>query len=464
VDCVIHIGPPKTGSTAIQYFLKQNCEYLSARGVFVPRTRRQEHAEVGLLCHDEIDGRLLLRYWGVRTAAGLVATRATIWADLERQFEHAKATNHHTVVLTYEGLAGTSIEGMRRLRCLLDPHFDRFRIVVFLRRPDLTVNSCYKNFAVRGGATSTGAFRFKGHGFVLKRWASVFGKAAIHPRIFPDSHLDRVGLMPSFLDAASLHDIDLEKCVLPGIRNRNWDARSIALIERINRHIPPNQAWQYLKSRKVIERLLAAGFPDHVPFRLSRNEAKRICDAASISTERLRRRWFPTNKVLFHDDFSMYPEKSSAAALSVDDCAYIIVQLVRLFDRRAQHALTHSLDFDNQRRRSLIWYLLPRWRERNWDGRATALIEQLNRHIPSTRAGRPLRSRKVIEWVLAKEFSKEMRRNFSSEVDATALSVDDCVRVIVQIARLFDQPVADVVPAAPDDVQYAAFGDRQIVT
>ena len=110
MKCILHIGPPKTGSTSIQLFLRDNRERLRHSGIFVPQTQKPTQQEFALLTLDEFDESRPRIRLGIRNLRELRERQAQIRPDLERQMDDARrscrlrerraATREHHVATT----------------------------------------------------------------------------------------------------------------------------------------------------------------------------------------------------------------------------------------------------------------------------------------------------------------------------------------------------------------------------
>ncbi|MFN6998800.1 MAG: hypothetical protein ACK4ST_02040, partial [Elioraea tepidiphila] len=136
----IHIGAPKTGSTAIQHFLADERAALLRHGILYPAaaTIGKAHHAIGAAIFPGRAGRL----GGVPRDAALARALADVHAEIERH-------QPTTVILSTEYLWG--VLSPDRIRRLLAAFPDwRVHVVAYLRRQDLLAQSLYIQ-AVKAG-------------------------------------------------------------------------------------------------------------------------------------------------------------------------------------------------------------------------------------------------------------------------------------------------------------------------
>lgn len=342
--CVIHIGPPKTGTTTIQVFLKINRIALCETGIYVPETKSANQRELRLAAASRVRRpKRSLASWNISDTASLEALRPTFRSSAEKWLQEAARTNCGTFLTSSEGYASMTRDDIQRLHAFLAPYCDaNFTIVALLRRQDLHANSRAKNLAKYDESAKR---RFRGINYqqLLDRWAEVFGEAAVRPVVFPDStpNRERIDLLEAFVRAAALPLEDLSRFEKPERRNTAWDYRAMAIIEEINQILPPLQDGAVPPARQLIERVLGKAWPEPQPYRMPLRRAQRLCEHHAESNAAVARRWFGREQ-LFHDDFSMY-EAAAPQEVTVRDYASVIVQLAQ--------AATKGKDQPRRRRR-----------------------------------------------------------------------------------------------------------------
>jgi hypothetical protein len=182
---VIHIGTHKTGTSAIQSFIRNRAEKLEAKGIhYVNAARTAGNA------HHELS-------WGLRGRRG---ADLSAWSEVRRELAESRfATN----VISTEAFWFTDPAAIKEQ--LGDAARD-VRIVMYLRRQDKYLQSLYKQTVSGGRKTSFPEWRdnflFRGEYLsVVRQWADAFGKESLVIRPYErggktiDAVVDFLGLL-----------------------------------------------------------------------------------------------------------------------------------------------------------------------------------------------------------------------------------------------------------------------------
>lgn len=311
---VIHIGAEKTGTTTLQEFVQLNRGQLEAAGVLVPSTPGlRQHALLTLACLDP--GRENRQ---TRSHAPF-ATDPEAWRrDFRAEFhrELAAAPEHARTLLLTTELFHTQLltaEEVGRLKALLDPFCDDYRIVFYMRRQDRLEVSRYST-NLRAGGTRPGPLprrhdRYLDYEAVLARWEPVFGAGSLVPRVYDRGWFRGGDLLEDFVDAAAL-PVRVAACTRPERRNPSLSAQAQWLLRQFNL-AADTLPWDRLPDRATTTNAVA----DHLasecpgpPMLPSRADALAFYARHRDSNARLARRWFG-REALFDDDFSAYDEQ-----------------------------------------------------------------------------------------------------------------------------------------------------------
>jgi len=195
----LHIGYPKTGTTALQAFFHQNAKVLLNQGILYPEVGKLWHAQhelAGLFQYD--DKRL---YW-------LKTNPQKPYLELlEKEVQSSKCS---TLILSSEAFTFTDMH-LDLKKFLNACGFQDIKIICFLRRQDLWVESAFTQ------VYKAGLYDFNFNSFVnsgwsmnyigsLKAWDHVFGKENLYIETLDSEmgHTDVVPVMASIIGVEEL--------------------------------------------------------------------------------------------------------------------------------------------------------------------------------------------------------------------------------------------------------------------
>lgn len=319
LQAVIHIGAEKTGTTTLQEFLHLNRKALAAGGVLFPATPGlRQHALLMLACLDPgRENRQTRTHPGF--AADPDAWRKGFAEAFHSELRAAPADTRQLLVSSE--LFHTQLLHPRevaRLKALLDPFCDDYRIVFYMRRQDRLEVSRYSTNLRAGGTRATALPRrvdqYLHYEKVLARWEPVFGAGSLVPRVFDPAEFRDGDLLADFVAAAGL-PIDPAACVRPDSRNTALSARAQWLLRQFNLGADA-LPWDRLPDRARLANALAdelGRLCPGPPLLPTRSEAEAFQAHFHESNARLARRFFG-REALFDDDFSEYPEAPARTA------------------------------------------------------------------------------------------------------------------------------------------------------
>jgi hypothetical protein len=332
---ILHIGAEKTGSTTIQEFLWLNRELLKSHGVYFPGSERlRNHSYLAVNALEEANS----NKWR-RNFANLVNDDAkisnTVKPVLNRQDQiilDAPLNSIRTVIYSSEHLHSQlqSQEDVNALMRVL-PSCASYKIILYIRRQDLTALSLYSTFLKGGGV---GEFRFPSpanrsmpyrYNYLqgVELWSSVFGRAALTVRLFDSKEWLNSDLVRDFCDCA---DIPWDsKYTKPEHRNQSVDLNGFYVLNCLNKVIcnEPNllTSAQVIKLRRMISSIFISG-PRYKP---SRESALLFYNYFKADNEKLKKMIFPDRiGPLFDEDFDDYPLCDPRRSQNID--ADIIVE------------------------------------------------------------------------------------------------------------------------------------------
>lgn len=184
----LHIGLHKTGTTAIQQFLKLNTAALEATGYYYPTTGRDN------IAHHTLGSCL----WPDQK-------RGDYWPKLKAELEKSTCGN---AVISTESLEYLREESQfKYLAEQLQGH--TVTIIIYLRRQDHFLVSSYAQDVKARGFTCDIKQYYKqtlaryDYSILLNRWAKYFGQENISVRVYENEQLPN-GLIVDFLDTLGI--------------------------------------------------------------------------------------------------------------------------------------------------------------------------------------------------------------------------------------------------------------------
>ncbi len=143
----LHVGTPKTGTTALQHYLRDNREFLRQRSVIIPNSTRVNNEEFSLMVRDRDDQslRAYLKQFAAIAPEGKFVLSCELLYSMPLHYWWIDYARGDRSTQDYD--AGSYITEKRDyllyLQRILQPHFDEIKIVVVLRRQDRFLNSAY---------------------------------------------------------------------------------------------------------------------------------------------------------------------------------------------------------------------------------------------------------------------------------------------------------------------------------
>ena len=236
LDIILHVGMGKTGTSSIQYFLRDNRERLADLGILYPKTPGGgRHGRLGLSVKPDAET-MVSPEWARQKQSDPAkfrrAFRRRLFAEIER-------SGLSRVLFSDEILFGSSEATLRRLRRFTDRIAESLRLVVYLRRQDDHMVSRYQQGVKTGWVLRlrewaqedmSGLYdyhaRIRGHEQLLAPTEFVIR------RFEPDRFVDG-SLYQDFLEAAGI-DARAEDLEQVPNRNDSLDAESVEFLRLLN--------------------------------------------------------------------------------------------------------------------------------------------------------------------------------------------------------------------------------------
>ncbi|MEC3863137.1 hypothetical protein VK792_17730 [Mesobacterium sp. TK19101] len=216
MDCILHIGTGKTGTSSLQRIFQENADSLLSQGYLYPIAGRQFDARklprhVGLrlaALPPDIEGNGLAVLLGLKSPEDRALYRDQFLADLDAELaSHASA---HSVIFSDEALYSfTEPEAVAGLKAILSARFRSVSVICYVRRPDRFLISGYSQYIKKGGTEDFDTYMAEGlvNGSYFPRlrcWIDAFGVQAVHLRCFEKRFLIGQDLVTDFLTTAGL--------------------------------------------------------------------------------------------------------------------------------------------------------------------------------------------------------------------------------------------------------------------
>ena len=318
---ILHIGTMKTGTTSIQQVFAKRRDDMLAQGAYYPNSPGAKAHE--LLTYAAAGGQRGPRagdaFWkGIDPQVRLKQFSAEFAAEMRDVPAQA-----NRVILSDERFSFylRSREHIAALRAILDPYFDRFTVVAYLRRQDSFLASRYAE-QLRVGTVGepdhrqTNPDRLQDYDYewLLGNWAAMFGQAAVQPRIY-----ERVtkGGFDSVRDFLAVCGLDL------AVSEDDRGARSNPSMNTFGQHVlrEVGRQMQEQTKRSGLGGPLWRRISDTVTVALpgkgwlpTRSEAAAFMERFRDSNEHVRARYFPDRASLFADESAGFPEQPTAVA------------------------------------------------------------------------------------------------------------------------------------------------------
>lgn len=200
---ILHIGTEKTATSTLQAFLYENRSGLAEQGyALLDSPSKPSNRAIAAFCLDEDDlNDDYLQDINVRNLEEKRLFIARFKQDIDNEIKSLPA-NIHTVIITSEHLHSrlTTHETLIRLKALLYHYFDGIDIICYFREQSEVARSLYSTAMKTGHTLSFSNFLKSVHPYqhyynyfiFFKKWEDIFGKAALHARIYnPQQFINR---------------------------------------------------------------------------------------------------------------------------------------------------------------------------------------------------------------------------------------------------------------------------------
>jgi len=345
LKALVHIGPPKSGTTSIQTFLRSNKQQLSSNHIAILANREWIRSFATMFRDNAPSSNwYLANYHSSKQSFEQFKEHAT---KLFRNEMKRLPSTTQLVVISSEGLFSSGKEEMYALQRLLAEFCEQTEIITYLRRQDLMAISTHKN-RIRNKSRvkpiTDGYQRNSDYWRQLQQWAAVFGREQINVRRFPDSAPQKFNLLEQFQsELVARVDSWSGDFEMPENRNIGWNWQATEFLRIANQEMGAQLSDVNFRRRLVhqIDRQFTGGEKSSI----NRRVAKAIVASYCESNENVRKTFFPDEGELFHDDFSKYPESDVELnqQLSVEMAVQLSISLMAGLVKDSKAHLDHPV-------------------------------------------------------------------------------------------------------------------------
>ncbi|MEO0372166.1 MAG: hypothetical protein AAF231_11970 [Pseudomonadota bacterium] len=304
----IHIGTPKTGSTAVQRYSRQRNKYLSSKGIdFLVRRARASYNDLGIALR------------------GRVVRDATEIGDaLKTRIASSPA---ETMVISSEMFTGGDPALLRDV-IAMEEDFDT-KIIAYFRRQDRYLESNYKQ-KMKTGKVAPGFDNYLAkfgmaqgeYGRIVKTWEDAFPDADFLFRRFEPARFPKGDVIRDFMGLLGL-DIDTDdKLPSDEVANPTPHIDMLDLMQIVAR--TPG-----LDARTVFRSMPVADLPRFKGRAMSHFEARIVLAKFEDENEALRARFFPEDDALFDTTDLDGEEPEIATPTFTSDQRQMIAELLK---------------------------------------------------------------------------------------------------------------------------------------
>lgn len=331
MDCFIHIGPSKTGSSSIQAFLTENEQELYKNGICFLRLSKANFFELRFAFSCEYKNTRASQNLGI-TSENYEEKKNLFKKRIARKISKVKDQGLTRVIISAEGLGALNKTEIQSISKWMYKRFEQISIIPVLRRQDRRALSRYKNIVKNKGhleqqcLVATDNFDLE---YFLKLWMDIFGKKNIKPILFPDSVPESRDLIKDFCAASELSHLSNILKIDGFRRNESIDGRAIEIMRQINLMKPDRHLVPLDKTQKRLNKLIENSFDFPLEkVQPSKKEAREFYETFKLSNEKVRQLFFQNREQLFLEDFNIYPEKAHYPKFQPNDLLKILITYV----------------------------------------------------------------------------------------------------------------------------------------
>lgn len=315
MNCILHIGTEKTGTTAIQDFLYQNRELLKQEGYGVLTSVGMKNNR-GLASYAMRDNRSddYFVAHGIVTLLNKFEHDKLVEEDFKQEIKELN-DSCHTILITSEHFHSRCVypDEINKLKSFLMQYFKKIDVIVYLRPQVDVVTSLYSTFVRAGGIKTFDDFvisnctknnPYYNYDELLTKWSNSFGHENLKVRIFDKTHLLNGDIVSDFLSC-----INIESSSFQSIGKSNESltpfGQEVLRLNNITNYtfLYKGKPYKQYIYDKVNSLCVGKGCS------LSAEKAQSIQNLYHESNTSVAKKWFDKNE-LFNINFDKYSELS----------------------------------------------------------------------------------------------------------------------------------------------------------
>lgn len=333
-QCIIHIGTEKTGTSAIQHYLRHAGRDLLEQGVLYPKFDHFEFDsqwEYVAAVHDQPWTQDVGRVFQITSKDTQFEFANALSAGLDQIIQNSP--NAKTLIISSEHFHSRlcTVPMITRLKRFLSNWTDCFKIVVYFRRQDevavsfqsTRLKSAVKLTSEEMGTQQFGPSSYYDYAKVYKNWADVFGDAAMRPRIFNRELVKSGRLVHDFCETIGVAP---PRSPVPVV-NQSLSGKGFHFLQALNECYPVTPGDDKDKTRMELVNFISEKFPGRFS-PMTREEAQNFYARFETTNEELRRLAFSDQEQpLFDSDFSEYPITKETNIRRYEEAVEIAVEI-----------------------------------------------------------------------------------------------------------------------------------------
>jgi len=341
--CIIHIGIEKTGTSAVQEYLRTNSSNLLKCGILYPTCAgvdRSSQWEFVAAIHDKPWTQDIGRALEINDKTAQTKFADALTAKLDQEANRSPDAN--TLVISSEHFHSrvSTPDMVERLKAYLSRWTDQFEIVVYFRRQDEVAVS-FQSTRLKSGVQLTdeqlrgsalGPASYYSYDRLFANWCGAFGSFAMRPRLFEKDRLKGGDIVEDFCATAGLPKPKRRSTRI----NLSLDRKGFHFLQALNQVFPVTPGDQSDFERASLVKYISENYAGRYS-PMNRVDAEKFYARYAPGNERLRQAAFPDYpQPLFHEDFSAYADKGDLDDRSYDEAVEIAFELWKAEQRQVR--------------------------------------------------------------------------------------------------------------------------------